>query len=449
MGVNMRYCEMSLSELIGKSFDCACGKTHRATLKYANISRAAVNTLPGVVGKFGGKRVYLAADANTYAAAGKRAEELLKGAGYEVYAHIFGIPRGFDRPEPTEEMLGNFVMDYDGKCDIILGVGGGVINDICKLFSKASRLPYIYLPTAPSMDGYTSDSSSVIFNGIKSTVYSVCPDALVCDTDIISAAPKKLLLSGIGDMTAKLISICEWRIGHIVTGEYYCEEVAQMMRTFCRLARENAVEAVNGNPDATAKIIEGLALVGIAMAYAGTSRPASGVEHYYSHLWDMRALEAHRQSELHGIQVGVGTVLALKKYEKLPEIKPDREKALAHAAAFDKAEWERSVREYFGSSAEKIIAIENREGKYARENHAVRLERIINNWDEILRIVKEELVPAAEIESLFRQIGHPTTPEQIGEPSGSAEEAFRHTGDIRDKYILSRLLWDLGETERQ
>jgi len=183
----------------------------------------------------------------------------------------------------------------------------------------------------------------------------------------------------------------------------------------------------------------------MAMTYAKTSRPASGVEHYYSHLWDMRCLEEKRQCELHGIQVGVGTVLSLEKYEKLRKIKPDRKKAQERIDSFDRGEWERGVRGYFGRSAEQIIRTEQKEGKYDREKCAARLERIIDNWDGIMKIVDEELIPAEELSGLFKKIGHPTSPEEIGESRASAEEAFSHTSDIRDKYILSRLLFDTGE----
>ena len=400
--------------------------------------------LPDVIRALGAKNVYLTADENTMRAAGEAALSLLRESGVKATVHLLGIEEGFERPEPTEQTLGNLVMGYDKDCDIIAGVGGGVVNDMGKLLSKLGHIPYVYIPTAPSMDGYVSDSSSVIYNGVKSSVPSKCPDALICDTKILAKAPKKLILAGIGDMAAKLISICEWRIGALVTGEYYCEEVAEIMRKYCRLALSNAEAAVKGDPAAVRSIAEGLTLAGTAMTFAGVSRPASGVEHYYSHLWDMRCLLEKRQCELHGIQVGIGTLLALEKYEKLKDIKPDKRKAEKAALSFDRAEWERGVREYFGASADTIIKIEEREGKYSPEKVLARQKIIFDNWDEILRIAEDELIPAKKLRELFVKIGHPTSPEQIGEDGDSA---FRHTGDIRDKYILSRLLYDIGESE--
>lgn len=442
----MRICEYTPKELVGRELECACGMTHKSTIKMIEVSDGAIYKLPSVVAQTGANSAFLVADENTYKAAGELAVKLLADNGVKSVVCLLKAEDGFERPEPTEAALGNIVMTYDKSCEAIVGVGGGVVNDLCKLASNLGHIPYIYVPTCPSMDGYTSDSASVIFNGVKSSVKCKCPDYLLCDTDIISKAPKKLLLSGIGDMSAKYVSICEWRISNLITGEPYCEEIAQMMRTYAKAATDNAEAAVKGDKKAVEAVINGLCLVGMAMTYAKSSRPASGVEHYYSHLWDMRCLEEHRQCELHGIQVGVGTVLTLQKYEKLKKIKPDRQKAVEHINSFDYEKWERGVREYFGSSADQIIKTEQREGKYDKEKHAKRLEIILNNWDEILKIIDEELIPAKTLSDLFKKIGHPTEPAEIGESDESAAAAFSHTSDIRDKYILSRLLFDIGET---
>ena len=114
------------------------------------------------------------------------------------------------------------------------------------------------------------------------------------------------------------------------------------------------------------------------MSYAGVSRPASGMEHYFSHIWEMTALARHESHELHGIQVGVGTLLSLAVYEEIREIKPDREKALAYVENFDLEQWKESVRSTFGKAGESIISLEEKEQKYNKQSHALRLERIIS-----------------------------------------------------------------------
>ncbi len=440
----MKIFEYSPAELTGKSFDCGCGYIHESSIKSISICDGAIKKLPEAIRSSGAFSAFVVADKDTFAAAGETAVSLLQNNGIECRICIIKADKGFDRPEPTEKALGNIVMSYDKDCGAVVGIGGGVINDLCKLLSDRARVPYVYVPTCPSMDGYTSDSASVIYNGVKTSLKCKCPDYLLCDTDIISKAPKKLLLAGIGDMCAKTVSICEWRISNLITGEHYCDDVAEIMRRCCKAAVKYAEAAVHGDKNAVSEIVKGLCMVGMAMTYAKSSRPASGVEHYYSHLWDMRCLEEGRQCELHGIQVGVGTLLTLKKYEKLKKAAPDKERALLHINAFDKQAWEKGVREYFGSSAESIIALEEKEEKYDRQKCAERLDIIVDKWDEILKIIDEELIPYEQLYTLFKKIGHPTAPAEIGESDESAAKAFSHTSDIRDKYILSRLLFDTG-----
>lgn len=440
----MKIYEYSPQKLVGKRFACGCGYTHGSSIKGVSVGDGAINELPETVRVVSADTVFIVADDNTFAAAGETAVSLLEKNGIKSKVCLIKADEGFERPEPTEKALGNIVMSFGAGSGAVIGVGGGVVNDLCKLLSYTARVPYVYVPTCPSMDGYTSDSASVIYNGVKTSLKCKCPDCLICDTDIISKAPKKLLLAGIGDMCAKTVSICEWRISNIITGEHYCEDTAEIMRRCRKAATDNAEAAAGGDKKAVEEIINGLIMVGMAMTYAKSSRPASGVEHYYSHLWDMRCLEEHRQCELHGIQVGVGTLLTLKKYEELKKTTPDKEKALLHINSFDKQAWERGVREYFGSSAESIIALEEKEGKYDKQKCAERLDTIIEKWDDILKVIDEELIPYHELEALFKKIGHPVSSSEIGESEESAAAAFAHTCDIRDKYILSRLLYDIG-----
>ena len=106
-----------------------------------------------------------------------------------------------------------------------------------------------------------------------------------------------------------------------------------------------------------------------------------------------------------------------------------------------------ALREFLGSSAEPMIELEKKEKKYDPALHEKRLEIILSHWDQILAIVKEEVPAAEELEALYQKIGLPMTPAEVGVENALSETTFRFTGDIRDKYVLSRLLWDLGLTE--
>lgn len=302
------------------------------------VSSGAAAQVPALIEKHTGKKAFLLSDLNTYEAAGKGVEKHLDDAGISYTSFVFQNPD----LEPDDRAVGQAALYFDTGCDIILGIGSGTINDIGKMLAKVTGCKYIVVCTAPSMDGYASATSSMIRDGIKVSLPSVCPCAVAADLDIISKAPVRLLQAGLGDMLAKYISLCEWRISNVITGEFYCEEIASMVRSSLR----NCISASAGlktDPEAVKVFIEGLILAGLAMSFAESSRPASGIEHYFSHLWEMRALQFHTPVHLHGIQCGVATVLALHIYEFIKTIRPCRQKALNYVRDFSIGSWNRFI----------------------------------------------------------------------------------------------------------
>ena len=209
---------------------------------------------------------------------------------------------------------------------------------------------------------------------------------------------------------------------------------------------ENASGLLLRDRGAVLAVMEGLILSGLAMTAAGLSRPASGAEHYISHLWDMRGLSFGTKVELHGLQCAVGTRIVAGVYEKLRAFTPDREKAEKSPLAFDKAAWQKELRDFLGEGAEAMIALEEKEGKYDRENHARRLPVLLSRWEEIRKEICT-LPTRAEIDAILDAIGAPKTAGEMGIDPETVPVAFRRAGDIRDKYVLPRLLWDLGVAE--
>lgn len=254
----------------------------------------------------------------------------------------------------------------------------------------------------------------------------------------------RMLQAGLGDMLAKYISICEWRISHIITGEYYCEEVASLIRRALKKCVDGAEGLANRDPEAVGAVAEGLILSGMAMGFAEVSRPASGLEHYFSHMWEMMALERGEKSELHGIQVGVGTRLTMDIYEKIKSITPTRERALEARANFDAAAWEARVHRVFGKTAPQILAIEEKTQKNDPAKHALRVEALIAHWDDVLSIIREELPDYDFLIDTMKTVSLPMNPAEIGISDADAKDAFLCARDIRDKYLSCSFLWDLG-----
>ena len=421
---------------------CPCGKTHTVAIDAVVVGSGTVKCLPEYVKKYGTKP-FVVADVNTYTAAGEQVLAILQEARIPAASFVFQD----QALEPDEKAVGAAFMHFDPSCDVIVGVGSGVVNDVCKILSNLTGNPYIIVATAPSMDGYASATSSMSRDGVKISLNSRCADVIIGDTDILKQAPMHMLRSGLGDMLAKFVSIAEWRIAHLITGEYYCEEVAALIRGAVKKCVDNAGGLLKRDAAAVEAVFEGLVIGGIAMAYAGVSRPASGVEHYFSHVWDMRGLEFGTQVDLHGIQCAMATMTAVELYDRVMVMKPDREKAFAYVERFDLEDWNTQLREFLGSSAETMIALEQKEGKYRKDTHAARFDLICKNWENILTILRQELPAKEELQQLLDKVGISRDLRTIGVDRQLAQQTFRATKDIRDKYVLSRLAWDLGVLE--
>jgi len=426
-----------------KGYKCNCGKVHDAGIDEYIVKNGAINDLPKFVKNYSCKKVFIVADVNTYSVAGEKVCNVLAKNEIEFSKYVFNNTA----LEPDEYAVGSAIMHFDKSCDIVVAIGSGVINDIGKILSSTAKIPYIIVATAPSMDGYASATSSMSMDGLKVSLPTKCANVIIGDTEILKNAPEKMLIAGLGDMLAKYISICEWRISNVITGEYFCDYVAQLIRDALKACADNAEGLLKRDEKAVEAVFEGLIIGGVAMKYAGLSRPASGVEHYFSHIWDMRGLEFGTNVDLHGIQCAIGTMYASKIYEQVKNIKIDKEKALSYASNFDYENYKNQLAAFIGKGATQMAEIEKREGKYNVEKHRERLEVIIKNWDKILEIINNEVPASKEIERIMDVIHAPKTSAEIGIDEKDISFTFKATKDIRDKYVLSRLCWDLGIIE--
>ena len=436
----MHLRDMKLEELIRpQGHRCACGREHKIGLKVLRIGSGAVNALPEGLRALGCKKPFVVCDQDTKKAAWHFVQPVLEKAG--VTWCLYEIRRR--HPEPDEETVGEITMAFDPGCDCILAVGSGVINDCCKVLARAVGRPQLVVGTAPSMDGYASDSSSMILSRTKTTLYNACPQVILADTRIMKDAPMRMLQAGLGDMIAKYVALCEWRMTALINGEYYCEEIAGMMRASLKKIVESAPRMLQRDEEAIGAVAEGLILSGIAMAFAKISRPASGLEHYFSHLWEMFSLDRGLPTELHGIPVGVGTLLCLELYDRIRTLQPkDGE------LPWDEETWQQEMRRVFGQAAEGLLEKENalwhNNGQGARK---ARNEKIRANWPALLRIMQEELPQTRFIARLMEDARMPMRPRDLGWTDQDVRDAFCYSRSTRDKYLTSSLLWDMGRME--
>ena len=426
-------------------FDCPCGKKHSPGVAKVIIEQGAVLKLPALLEEIGAKKPFLLSGHDTFQAAGEPVCRVLTDAGYSYTKYVYSA----SPVKPTEFTVGSALMHFDYSCDAIIGIGSGVINDTAKMLARATGMKYIIVATAPSMDGFVSGTSSMDRDGLKSSLYSKAAWCVIGDLDILCKAPMHLLLAGVGDMLAKITSLTEWKLAHIIVGEDYCEVIAALVQRALTQVTEQAQKLLERDPEAVRSVMEGLVIAGMAMNYAGVSRPASGTEHYFSHIWDMRALAFEdAYAELHGIQAGIGTLYTLMAYRTFLEgnYLPDRARATVFVQKFSLNDWNRQLLDFIGPGAEAMIAGEAKEHKYSPEKHEARFAIIEKNWDLILNTLRALPTPE-EIRNLMDTIGFPTSAAMIGYTDEQIKNTFMMTKDIRDKYVGTRLFWDLGILE--
>ena len=424
---------------------CGCGKKHVCDVKKLIIEKGALASLPSLLYEAGAEKPFLIMDENTKKAAGDTVSDILKNAGILFSSYVYETTEPL---APTEETFGRVMMFWDPSCDCIVAVGSGVINDVSKLVSRVSGRPYILVLTAPSMDGMVSPTSSMDVQSLKVSLPSAAVHSVVADIDVLTHAPRRMILAGFGDMLAKYISVTEWKLSHIITGEYYCEKIASLLQSALQQVFDAAPRLLSGDEEAIRILTDGLLLAGCAMAYAGVTRPASGMEHYISHIIDMRHLVFGTPADLHGIQAGIGTLYTLKLYEEIEKIDAiDIAKAERYAAAFDYDEWSKTLRAFVGKSAESMIALEAKERKYDKASHKARIKKIAEKWPELRSVMKEMLPPSQKIEDTMKGLGMPLRLTELGVAPRDIPTLVKCTKDIRDKYVGTRLLWDIGELD--
>ncbi|MBO4378059.1 MAG: sn-glycerol-1-phosphate dehydrogenase [Clostridia bacterium] len=432
----------SLSELTcPEGLACTCGRRHAMPMDYLRIGAGTIRYIPDALQAMGCSRPFIVCDINTKAAAWGLVQPVLESAGITYTLYCFRQPR----LEPDEYAVGSLLLAWDAACDCVMGIGSGVINDCCKVLSHCAGVKQMIIGTAPSMDGYASNTAAMIHDHMKMSVDTGYPDAILCDIDIMKNAPMRMLQAGLGDMIAKYSAICEWRISHLVTGEYYCENIAAMIRSAVQKVTANAAGLNQRDPQAVQAVTEGLIVAGIGMSFAGVPRPAAGQEHFFSHMWDMFDLNRGLPCDLHGIHVGIGTLLTLKMYDVLRQTEPSRKKSEAFIASFDDAQWQSMIRRIYGPAADDVI--EKEHVQYHKNDpaaHKQRLDIILAQWQDILRIMDEELPPLQELEALMQQAEMPMTPAELGFDHQDVQDALAGSRDNRNKYLLSSLFWDLG-----
>ena len=418
---------MEIKELLLGIPACACGRSHACPIENVVIGEGALSSLADITKEY--KHILLVADENTYRAAGERAI-LFLGRRLEN-ALVFPGDRVLI---PNEKAIAAIEAMMTEKTDLIVGVGSGVINDLCKIVSFKHGLRYDIVATAPSMDGYASVGSALILDGMKVTKNAAVPRSIVADTGVLANAPYEMIQAGYGDIIGKYSCLNDWRLAALVLDEYICPTVldATMDAVMTTVRLANAIKARDAR--AIGLLMEALVAVGILMAYVGNSRPASGSEHHLSHYFEIVGIERKEAYLSHGIDVCFSAIETAHLREALAAL-PSLD---GFSYSFDEEAYRAEIRRIYGSVADGVIALQEKLGWYKNDRVSVYKEK----WDKIVEILK--LAPTAkEMEALASSVGLDKKAFDALYGEEKIADALLYAKDLKDRYSVLWLYYDL------
>lgn len=295
-----------LSRLINTPLSCTCGRVHEVPVRSLSLHADMDAVAEACLTYIQGRNLLVVSDLTTYELQARELIGRLEQKGFKAGSCLYTEAKVL----PDERSLGQLMMSSAGKPDGLIAVGSGTITDLTRMAAARQGIPFLSVPTAPSMDGYASGVSSLLAGGRKTTYPGVTASAILGDIGLIAAAPLKLLQAGFGDIIGKKISVCDWLLGHTLNGEYLCPYTLGLVEQAADSVIARAEGIRSREPEAVQGLMEALLLSGMAIAMAGDSRPASGSEHLLAHYLEGAFLREDREPLSHGLAVAVGTLCA-------------------------------------------------------------------------------------------------------------------------------------------
>lgn len=389
--------------------------------------------------QFPGKKAIIVADSITFKIAGRTIAKQFESNGItQEPAFIYTDPEIYAEYKYVDE-LAEALKKHDA---IPVAVGSGTINDLTKLASHLTNRPYMCVATAASMDGYTAFGASITANGAKQTFNCPAPQACLADIDILSAAPTEMTASGYADLFAKITAGADWILADALEVEPIDETAWSIVQDGLHESLADPKGTKNGETKAITQLTEGLMLGGFAMQWSKSSRPASGAEHQFSHLWNMEHHTNNGAHISHGFQVAIGTLAITALYEEVLKYPFDQLNIETCCAAWPSATaLEEEASALFKDTDFPEIGVQETKAKYIdAQALAKQLQLLKDNWSTIKEKIKTQIVPFNEAKERLKMVGAPYEPEHIGLTKAYLKRTFIRAQYIRRRFTILDLL---------
>lgn len=392
-------------------------------------------------------RVVVVADLNTWPVAGADVYRILTQAGIpQDEPYVFTDPKLYAQWSFVEQLDALLA-----KTDAIpIAVGSGVINDLTKLCAHHNGRRYLVVGTAASMDGYTAYGASITKDGNKQTFDCPAPLGMLLDPAIAAAAPVRMSAAGYADLIAKIPAGADWILADAVGAEALDDFAFSLVQDGLQDALSDPRGVYEGNVGKVEQLAEGLLLSGFAMQAMQSSRPASGAEHQFSHLWDMEHLKYNGASVSHGFKVGIGTLASTAFLEMLLDAPVEELDIDACVAAWKS--WERTeqeIRRIFDNNPEFVARalVETRNKYVDSEGLREQLTRLKAAWPGLRERIRCQIIPFGEVRHRLELVGAPYEPEQIGVTRERFRTAFTQLPYMRSRYSVIDVVFRCGWME--
>ena len=414
---------MDLKKILHSLENCPCGKPHTFVTEKVEIESGLTARTGKILADAGfPKRVLVVSDDNAMKAADGVLESLTE-AGFDVKKLIYSNMM-YAKIEQVCEVEA-LCADIDG----IIAVGTGSINDICRVASFRKGKKFCIFATAPSMDGFASDTAPIIENNFKYSFFVEQPSIILADTKILAKAPLELKAAGFGDMVAKYIGIADWRIANLLIDEYYCPAVADLTMQGVQKVVDLADKVSGDDEEAAGSIMEGLILSGLGMKLAKSYRPPTRAEHVVSHYLECYKLARGIWPEFHGKKVGVATVLINRIYHNIADRVEDIDPVV------EVTDWD-DVKAAFDETQTPELMKLNQPSIMDKVDPA-RLKAI---WPEVRKIIKEVLPTDEALMKMMQAAGAATEPADVHVSDELLVKALKYHSYMRYRILLTRLM---------
>ena len=419
---------LDIKKIVDSLQGCPCGRPHKVDIKGVEIGHGLKARTADILSGYNfPKRLLAVADKNTLAAA-DGVLEVLRAGGFETELEMYRDLRVADMGE-CDRIAG---ICREKKLDGIISIGTGSLNDTCRLAALKADTEFCIFATAPSMDGFASGTAPITTGNFKVTHPARQPSVIIADTSILAKAPAVLKSAGFGDMIGKLTGLVDWRVSSLITGEYYCENIAALTEEALRRVISLAPRVTEESEEAAGAIMEALIITGIAMKLGDSVRPASGDEHIISHYWEIKKLENGLISDFHGRKVGVATLICSRIYHYLASIETVDPKP-------EKLDWDDIYSTYGPNFVGDVKRLNDPTVTTETTPEIVR-----ECWPQIRRIVLDTLPSDDELLSIMKSAGAATTISDIAVSPKLGLEGVIYHPYMRHRMTLMRLIPMLG-----